>query len=82
MANGEIFDDTRITCAAWDYQFGTILKVTNLANGKSVLVEVTDRGPAKRLYKKGRIVDLSKGAFREIASLERGIIEVTVEEIK
>jgi rare lipoprotein A (peptidoglycan hydrolase) len=43
------------------------------------LAIVTDRGPAKRLYRKGRIVDLSVAAFKEIASLKQGIIEVKVE---
>ena len=76
MANGKIFDDTKLTCASWDYPFGTKLKITNTENGKSVIVEVTDRGPAKSLYRKGRTVDLSKEAFSVIASLNRGIINI------
>lgn len=75
-ANGEIFDDRRLTCASWEYPFGTKLRVTSLKNGKTVIVRVNDRGPAKRL---GRLIDLTKGAFRKIAPLERGLIEVKVE---
>lgn len=74
-ANGEIFDDTRKTCASWDYNFGTNLKVTNLRNGKSVICRVNDRGPAKRL---SRIVDLSHAAFRKIADPRKGLIRVSV----
>jgi rare lipoprotein A len=81
MANGEVFDDTKLICASWDYPFRTKLKVINLANGKSVIVEVKDRGPAKKLYKKGRIIDLSKRAFSEIADLKQGIIRVKIEKI-
>lgn len=77
MANGKKFDDDKLTCASWDYPFGTKLKITNTDNGKSVVCEVTDRGPAKRLYRKGRTVDLSKEAFSVIASINRGIINIT-----
>jgi len=75
-ANMEIFDDTQFTCAIWDVPFNTILKVTNLENGKSILVRVNDRGPAKRL---GRLIDLTKSAFSTIADLQKGLIEVQVE---
>lgn len=78
-ASGERFENENLTCASWDYSFGTLLRITNAKNGKSVIVRVNDRGPAKRLYRQGRIVDLSKAAFREIASLSKGIIKVKVE---
>jgi rare lipoprotein A len=74
-ANGEVFDDSQMTCASWDYRFGTRLQVTNLANGRSVICRVNDRGPARRL---GRLVDLTKAAFREVASLTLGLIDVSV----
>ena len=51
-------------------------------DGREVICEVTDRGPAKRLVKKGRIIDLSKRAFSEIANLEQGLVEVQIEEVK
>lgn len=82
MANGRKLNDEELTCASWDFRFGTKLKITNERNGKSVIVTVTDRGPTKRLYRQGRIVDLSKRAFSQIADLKQGIISVTVEEVK
>jgi len=75
-ANMERFDDSELTCAIWDLPFNTILKVTNLENGKSVIVRVNDRGPAKRL---NRAIDLTKAAFSKIADLEKGLAEVSVE---
>ncbi len=75
-ANGEIFDDRKMTCASWDYSFGTLLKVTNLANQKSVICRVNDRGPHKRLH---RIIDLTVSAFHRIADTRRGLIRVSVE---
>jgi len=82
MANGRRLDDERYTCATWDYAFGTKLRITNLQNGKSCCVEVTDRGPAKRLYKKGRKLDLSKKAFSSISDLRKGLITVEIKEVQ
>jgi rare lipoprotein A (peptidoglycan hydrolase) len=78
MANGNRMVDGDLTCASWFYKFGTVLKVTNLKTGKSIFVTVTDRGPSKRLVKRGRIIDLSAGAFKRLASLRKGIIKVEV----
>ncbi len=75
-ANMERFDDSELTCAIWDMPFNTILKVTNLENGKSVIVRVNDRGPAKRL---NRTIDLTKQAFSKIADLDKGLADVSVE---
>ncbi|NQV04714.1 MAG: septal ring lytic transglycosylase RlpA family protein [Candidatus Omnitrophica bacterium] len=80
-ANMECFDDTLLTCAMWDVPFNTILKVTNLENGKAVFVRVNDRGPAKRLVREGRIIDLTKRAFSKIADLENGLVNIKVETI-
>lgn len=77
-ANGEVFNPTELTCASWDYPFGTRLVVTNIANGKSVIVRVNDRGPNKRL---GRAIDLTKCAFSRIADLNKGLISVRVAKI-
>lgn len=82
MANGEKLDDNEDTCASWDYAFGTMLRVTNIKNNKVVYVIVKDRGPAKRLYRKGRVIDLSVNAFKQIASLKEGIISVKVEAVR
>lgn len=78
-ASGEVFDDTKLTCATRGVKMGKLLKVTNIGNGKSVVVRVNDIGPNKKLYKKGRIIDLSKAAFKKIASLKSGVIHVSVE---
>ena len=61
-ASGEIFSKHKHTCAHRTYPFGTILKVTNIKNNKSVTVRVNDRGP----FKKGRIIDLSEAAAKHI----------------
>ncbi|MCP4653753.1 MAG: septal ring lytic transglycosylase RlpA family protein [Candidatus Omnitrophica bacterium] len=77
-ANMEVFDDHQLTCAMWNVPFGTLLKVTNCENGKSIMVRVNDRGPARRLVKRGRIIDLTKKAFAEIADLKKGLIKVKI----
>lgn len=74
-ANGEVFDDTKLTCAVWGVPFGTRLKVTNLENSKAVVCRVNDRGPAKRL---GRKLDLSRAAFGKIANPKEGLVRVSV----
>ena len=63
------------TCAHKSLPKGTSLKVTNLANGKTTTCVVRDRGP----YVAGRIIDLSKPAFSEIANLSDGVIKVSIE---
>lgn len=74
-ASGERLHHDSLTCAHRFYPFGTMLKVTNLANDKSVVVKVTDRGP----YGRGRIIDLSWGAAKEIGMLAQGVASVKVE---
>jgi rare lipoprotein A len=80
-ASGERFNENDLTAAMWGIKFGTQVKVTNLANGKVVVVKINDRGPSKRLVRKGRVIDLSKGAFLKLASLKQGVIKVKVEVI-
>ena len=75
-ASGEVFDMYKMTCASMVYPLGTRLKVTNPENDKSVIVKVNDRGG---FGKYGRILDLSKGAFAEIASTGKGIITIVIE---
>ncbi|MBW3555858.1 MAG: septal ring lytic transglycosylase RlpA family protein [Actinobacteria bacterium] len=55
--------------------FGTVVKVTNLANGKSTTCRVNDRGP----YIDGRIIDLSPHTFSHLAPLEEGVIRVVIQ---
>ena len=69
---------TTKTAAHEKLPFGTKVKVTNIRNGKSVIVKINDRGP----FVKGRIIDLSMSAFSSIAKLETGIIDVKIEVVK
>ena len=66
-ASGEVFDMHRLTAAHPWLPFGTIVKVTNLENGLSVVVRINDRGP----FVKGRIIDLSYAAAKKIRMLRR-----------
>ena len=77
-ANGERFNQNTMTCASNTHKFGTHLKVTNTANGKSVVCRVNDRGG---FSKYGVTLDLSKGAFAQIASLSQGRARVTIETV-
>lgn len=76
--DGSIFYQTALTCASNVYKLGSQLRVTNQENGKSVIVKVTDRGA----FKLPRLIDLSKLAFSQIASLKQGIVKVLVEEVE
>ena len=81
-ANGERMDDEALTAASWDYKFGTTLRVTNQCNGRSVLVRVNDRGPSKKLYRKGRKIDLSLKAAKELKMVKSGLATVLIEVVK
>ncbi|MGO4820193.1 MULTISPECIES: septal ring lytic transglycosylase RlpA family protein [unclassified Flavobacterium] len=75
-ASGAIFDMNKYTAAHKKFPFGTKLRVTNEVNGKSVIVEVIDRGP----FVRSREIDLSKRAFMEIAKNKGiGVMTVTIE---
>ncbi len=74
-SSGEIFDMYQKTCAHLKYPFGTMLKVTNLSNNKSVYCLVNDRGP----FISGRDIDLSYAAAREIELIGQGVGEVKIE---
>ena len=71
-ANGETFDPEAFTAANKTLPFNTRVRVTNVANGRSVVVRINDRGP----YITGRCLDLSVAAFRTIASLGAGVADV------
>jgi len=74
-ASGKIFDQARLTAAHRSLPFGRKVKVTNLANGKSVEVEITDRGP----FAENRIIDLSQAAAKALEMLESGTTTVRLE---
>ena len=75
MANGQRHHRDSMICAHKKHPFGTRLKVTNLKNGKWVVVKVTDRGP----FGRGRIVDLSWGAAEKLGMIAAGVAKVKVE---
>lgn len=80
-ANGDVFNMNAMTCAAHkDFPFGTRLKVTNIQNGKSVIVKVTDRGGFANKYPNR--LDLTYGAFGKIAAHRLGVILIKVEVLK
>jgi len=76
-ANGEVYDQMALTAAHKYLSFGTLLKITNPKNGKSVIVRINDRGP----YIEGRELDLSKGAAIELGILAKGVARVKIQEI-
>ena len=78
-ANNEIFNDRGLTGAMWGVSFNRRIKVTNLTNGKSIIVRVNDRGPHSRYIRKGRIIDLTKEAFSQLGAPKHGLINVEIE---
>ncbi|SMO59576.1 rare lipoprotein A [Chryseobacterium rhizoplanae] len=74
-ASGEVFDNSKFTAANRTLPFGTNVKVTNLKNGKEVIVRINDRGP----YHSSRSLDMSKAAFDEIGDISHGTIPVEYE---
>lgn len=73
-ANGEVFDENALTAAHRTLPMPVNVRVTNLTNGKSIIVRVNDRGP----YSKGRIIDVSKGAAKLLGFLGQGTAKVRV----
>jgi rare lipoprotein A len=77
-ANGEIYRAGDITAAHKTLPFNTMVRVTNLKNGESVIVRINNRGP----YAKGRILDLSLEAAKRIRMTEAGVVPVRAEVLK
>lgn len=77
-SSGERFTNNALTAAHKTLPFGTLVLVTNLANKKSVIVRINDRGP----FKPGRDIDLSQKSFKSIADLKSGLIKVEYKVLK
>ncbi len=77
-ASGERFNKNSMTAAHRTLKMGTRVRVTRKKNGRSVVVRINDRGP----YSKGRIIDLSEAAARELDMIDDGIAQVRVEVVK
>jgi rare lipoprotein A len=73
-ASGERFNNRAMTAAHKTLPFGTEVFVKNINNGKSVKVRINDRGP----FVKGRVIDLTRAAFSQIASLDDGLAKVEI----
>jgi rare lipoprotein A len=76
-ASGERFDQNRLTAASRTLPLGSRARVTNLENGRSVVVRITDRGP----YARRRVIDLSRAAAHQLGMVKRGTARVRVEPI-
>jgi rare lipoprotein A len=74
-ASGERFDQSAYSAAHRTLPFGTLVRITRLDTGKSVVVTVNDRGP----FKKGRVIDLSRQAARDLGMVEEGLTRVGME---
>jgi rare lipoprotein A len=82
MANGEKFNPDRLTAASWFYPLGTKLRVTTKASDnstRSVLVTITDRGPAHDLVREGRIIDLAHAAYKRLGHPDLGLVSVRIQ---
>jgi rare lipoprotein A (peptidoglycan hydrolase) len=77
-ASGRVFDQNKLSAAHPTLQLLSLVRVTNLENGESVVVQITDRGP----YKKKRIIDVSKQAAKQLGFLNQGIARVRVEVLR
>ena len=78
-ASGERFDQKALVAAHPSWPFGTLVRVTNKQNGRSVKVRIVDRGPAKKTRRRGVIIDLSTKAAKTLAFLKQGIAQVRLE---
>lgn len=74
-ANGEVFNQNKLTAAHRTLPLGTTVEVTNVTNGKSVEVKINDRGP----YVNGRVIDLSRAAALRLGMKDAGVAKVQIE---
>ena len=85
MANGKRFDPDQLTAASWFYPLGSKVSVSLSdpgKNPKTVVVTITDRGPATELVRGGRIIDLTHAAFKRLDSPHKGLIPVAVRRVR
>ena len=74
-ASGETYDEAKLTAAHRTLPFGTRIRVTNLENGRSVMLRVNDRGP----HRKSRVIDVSYLAAKRLGFVREGVARVKVE---
>jgi rare lipoprotein A len=78
-ASGERFDQKALVAAHPSWSFGTLVRVTNKKNGRSVTVRIVDRGPAEKAQRRGVIIDLSTKAAKTLDFRKQGIVPVRLE---
>jgi rare lipoprotein A len=78
-ASGETFDERRLVAAHRTLPFGSVVRVTNVQNGRSVTVRIVDRGPYGKNYREGTIIDLSRAAARRLRMIEDGQVRARLE---
>jgi rare lipoprotein A len=81
-ASGARFDMHAMVAAHPSYPFGTVVRVTNLENGRAVRVRILDRGPAPRVAGDGVIIDLSYGAARALGFVRQGRTRVRIDVLR
>lgn len=81
-ASGEPFDERQLVAAHRTLPFGSIVRVTNVSNGRSVTVRIIDRGPYGRNYREGTIIDVSYAAARRLRMLRDGQVPARVEVLR
>jgi rare lipoprotein A len=81
-ASGEIFNKREMVAAHRTLPLGSVVRVTNLENGRRVVLRIIDRGPYGRNYRKGTIIDVSEGAARRLRFLDDGLVRVKLEVLR
>jgi len=81
-ASGRVFNKREMVAAHRTLPLGTVVRVTNLENGRHVVVRIIDRGPYGRNYRKGTIIDVSEGAARQLRFIENGLVRVRLDVLR
>ena len=81
-ASGEVFDQRKLVAAHRTLPLGSVVRVTNLENGRQVDLRIIDRGPFGRNHRKGCIIDVSKAAARRLQFVKDGLSRVRVEVLR
>lgn len=81
-ASGEVFDQRKLVAAHRTLPLGSVVRVTNLENGRRVVLRVIDRGPFGKNHRKGCIIDVSKAAARQLGFVEDGLSRVRVDVLR
>ena len=81
-ASGTRYNPDAMTAAHRTWPFGTVVRVTELENGRSVVVTITDRGPFGRNRRKGAVIDLSRAAARGLKMIEDGMVRVRLDVVR